>query len=80
MLAFKRYEDRETLERLKRWPGLFKRFQKVRIFSAEWGYFWRGNGIGYTSNPEESDVKTIEDAFKQTRHCGPEKRIQFIKA
>lgn len=75
---FKRRSDRETVERIKRWPSLMKRFQRVRIYSAQWGYYWRGTGQGYTSNPLESDVLDIEVAFEMTRHCGPEKKIQFV--
>jgi len=79
-MIFKRYEDRETLERVKRWPNLRQRFKFVRIYSAEWGYFWRGAGNGYTSNPLESDVVSIDDAILYTMHCGKEKKIQYIDA
>ena len=76
--AIKRRDDRETLERIKRWPGLVARFPRVRIYSAEWGAFWRGKGNGYTENAEESDVLEIGAAGAWTRHCGPEKQIQFV--
>jgi hypothetical protein len=42
MANLRRYDDRETLERIKRWPGLLIRFRRVRIYSAEHGAFWRG--------------------------------------
>jgi len=77
---FKKYNDRETLERIKRWPNFIKRFPNVRIYSAEHGAFWRGKGNGYTINPMESDIVSCEEAFKKTYHCGPEKQIQFIGA
>jgi len=77
---FKRFENKETLVRIKRWPNLINRFEKVRIFSAEHGYYWRGDGNGYTSNPEESSVKTMAEAYEQTKHCGKEKGIQYIAA
>jgi len=76
--AIKRHDDRETLERIKRWPGLVARFPRVRIYSAEWGAFWRGKGNGYTENAEESDVLEIGAAVARTKHCGPEKQIQFV--
>lgn len=79
-MMYRRYEDRETLERIKRWPSLKGRFNFVRIYSAEWGYFWRGDGRGYTSNQEESKVLTMEEALFATWHCGPEKQIQFVSA
>ena len=77
--AFKRQGDRETLERIKRWPSLMNRFPRVRIYSAEHQAFWRGTGQGYTENPLESELWFIKDAFTRTKHCGPEKRIQFVK-
>lgn len=77
-MIFSRYKDRETLERIKRWPNLINRFPKVRIYSAEHQAFWRGMGRGYTLNPEESEIWFCRDAVQKTRHCGPEKRIQYI--
>ncbi|MND21774.1 hypothetical protein D3C80_121440 [compost metagenome] len=79
-MIFKKHNDRETLERLKRWPQLRSRFPIVRIYSAEWGYFWRGTGQGYTSNPAESQAMSIDEAFRRTCHCDPDKRIQYIPA
>lgn len=77
---FHRYQDRETLERIKRWPQLKNRFHLVRIYSAEWSAYWRGTGQGYTSCKSASTIMTIDDALERTRHCGPEKRIQYIDA
>ena len=77
---FKRHDDRETLERIKRWPKLHGRFPFVRIYSAEHSAFWRGTGQGYTDNPQDSGVWTIKEAFARTNHCCPMKRIQFIGA
>lgn len=78
MNNLKRYCDRETLERIKRWPSLKNRFTQVRIYSEEWRSYWRGKGNGYTEKETESDIWPIEDAFNRTYHCGPEKQIQFI--
>ena len=79
-MRYSRYKDRETLERIKRWPLLIKRFPQVRIYSAEHIAFWRGVGNGYTELASESKVWSCECAVRITRHCGPEKRIQFIEA
>ena len=79
-MNLKRHNDRETLERIKRWPQMANRFPKVQIYSAEHGAFWRGTGQGYTIDPMESAVWGIEGAYARTRHCGPEKRIQFVEA
>ncbi len=76
----RRLTGRETLERINRWPSLMKRFKHVRIYSAQWSAFWRGTGQGYTSDSAESAVWAIEEAFECTRHCGPEKKIQFVAA
>lgn len=71
----------ETLERVKRWPTLVKRYKAVRIFSGEHGLFWRtASGGGYTSDPADAEVMSCETALQHTRHCGPEKRIQFVDA
>ena len=78
--AFRRRMDRETLERIKRWPSMKERFPYVRLYSAEWDAWWRGTGQGYTDDMQASDVMTIQDAIKRAGHCGPEKRIQFVEA
>jgi hypothetical protein len=77
---YRRHTDRETLERVKRWPDMMKRFPFVRIYSAEWDAYWRGSGQGYCEDPSLSNVWKIEEAFERTKHCGPEKRIQFVEA
>ncbi len=79
-MRFRRLEDRETLERIKRWPRLKDRFRKVRIYSAEWGYYWQGTGQGYTGDSAKSAVLDISEAYRMTAHCGPEKKIQYIPA
>lgn len=78
MSIYRKYNDRETLERLKRWSQLMSRFPKVRIYSAEHHAYWRGTGQGYTLNPLESAIWDCEEAFKETRHCCYRKRIQFV--
>ena len=78
MDRFKRYSDRETLERIIRWPQLMHRFPRIRIYSAEHQAFWRGSGNGYTDDATVSDIWDCVVAFERTKHCGPEKRIQFV--
>jgi len=77
---YRRYEDRETLERIKRWPQLIGRFPRVRIYSAEHDAYWRRYGQGYTVEKGESAVWDCMDAFRKTMHCDPIKGIQFVDA
>ena len=77
---FVRRDNIETLERVKRWPQLKTRFDFVRIYSAEWGAYWRGTGQGYTETPAESAVLSFDAAFCMTSHCGPEKKIEYENA
>ena len=76
---FKKQDDRESLERVKRWPSIMNKLLFVRIYSREHKAYWRGTGQGYTIIPNESTILSIRKAFKMTRHCGAEKQIQFIK-
>lgn len=80
MNKFVKHPTSESLERVKRWPSLKTRFGKVRIYSCEHQAYWRGTGQGYTTDPSESDILTMEDAFEKTRHCDPEKKITFVNA
>ncbi len=66
-------EHAERLERVLRYPGIRAKWagRRVRIYSTEHRAYWRPNGAGYTTNESEAGVWT------ETRHCGPEKGIQF---
>lgn len=71
-------EGRESLERLMRWPGLRRHIgDTVRIYSREHNAYWRQNACGYTIQRDEAGIYTLDDAIARTRHCGPEKRIQY---
>jgi hypothetical protein len=72
--------DGIRMEYVKRYPDstLTKSNVEVKIFSSQWGYYWRKTGQGYTPNPHESQTYTIAEAFAKTKHCGPEKKIWFI--
>ena len=49
----------------------------VRIWSRQWGAYWRSNRAGYTMQRDEAGVYTLSDAFDATSHCGPEKQIYY---
>ena len=49
----------------------------VRIWSRQWGAFWRPGRCGYTYQRDEAGIYTFEDAFDATCHCGPEKQIYY---
>jgi hypothetical protein len=68
----------ETLERLKRWPGLRKnvREDRVSIFSGEYGAYWREGGYGFTEGREKW-VLTLDEALTQTSSCCPQYQIEF---
>jgi hypothetical protein len=49
----------------------------VRIWSQQWKSWWRPEAQGYTRDPGQAWVLPFEEAFRRTRHCGPEKGIEF---
>lgn len=49
----------------------------VRIWSGEHGAYWRAESSGYTSDSLSAGVYEFDEAWRRTRHCGPEKRIAF---
>lgn len=73
------------LERIKTKVGRIflekNKEKKVRIYSDQWGSYWRSNRCGYTDKKEEAGIYTFEDAFDASGHCGPEKHIlyEFVK-
>tara|TARA_B110001454_G_scaffold54930_2_gene53697 strand:- start:1247 stop:2026 length:780 start_codon:yes stop_codon:yes gene_type:complete len=66
------------LESIKENPELKDRFKnmKCRIYSWEWGYYWRMNGCGYASK-DDAGIYSFEDAYDRTNHCGSEKGIWY---
>jgi hypothetical protein len=54
--------------------------EKVRIWSREHQMYWRPNAQGYTGEPSAAGVYDFEDAYKRTKHCGPEKMIEYRRA
>ncbi|MCP4493157.1 MAG: hypothetical protein GY820_38535 [Gammaproteobacteria bacterium] len=65
-----------TQQHIKRHSEKMKRFDKVMIWSNQWGAWWRQSG-GYTDDIEQAGVFEIADAWKRSGHCGPEKRITY---
>lgn len=47
-----------------------------RIYSAQWGYYWRANCAGYSSK-SDAGAYAFKDAYMHTRHCGREKGIWY---
>jgi hypothetical protein len=49
----------------------------VRIWSGEHGAYWRAGGSGYVACACGAGLYSLADAYRRTKHCGPEKRIAF---
>ena len=67
-----------SLEELKADPRARLSGMIVRIWSREHGAFWRENGAGYASSMDGAGAYAFEDAWNRTRHCGPEKGIEYV--
>lgn len=68
-----------TLERAINCPDIRDRLEDrfVLIYSGEHKTYWRPDAAGYTEDKEQAGVYSFQLAFKKTRHCGPEKKIEF---
>ena len=63
---------------LARWKGReWWNGKKVHIWTDEHCGWWRQKAQGYTENLDEAGVYDFADAYKRTKHCGPEKRIIY---
>ncbi len=49
----------------------------VRIFSRQWGAYWRSGRAGYAYQRDEAGTYTFTEAFDATSHCGEEKGIYY---
>lgn len=52
--------------------------RRVRVWSEEHRAWWRPTGNGYTTAEAGAGVYDFADAYERTKHCGPEKRIEFF--
>lgn len=52
--------------------------RNVRIWSGEHGGWWRPEGAGYTDDEAQAWVVDFPTAYEHTKHCGPEKRINYM--
>lgn len=52
----------------------------VLIWSNEHGAWWRPDAAGYTGNRDEAWKVDFPTAYDHTKHCGPEKAINFCDA
>lgn len=51
--------------------------KSVRVYSNEHFMYWRPAAAGYTPDGLEAGVWQFEDAFRMTKHCSPQKQIEF---
>jgi hypothetical protein len=52
----------------------------VYIWSAEHRAYWRRNAAGYALTQETAGIWPLHEAYRMTAHCGPEKRIRYLRA
>lgn len=78
--GLKRPESHYKLEDLKDDPdkraGLAN--ERVRIYSRQWGMYWRASGSGYTMDRTEAGIYSFQDAWDRSHHAGPEKGIEYV--
>ena len=67
-----------SLKAIKDNPSLLESMGNpmCRIYSAQWGYYWRPKACGYGAK-EEAGLYEFQDAYMTTKHCGPEKKIWY---
>lgn len=83
---FKQHQAR-SLRIFQRRPETVLNFEHapVRIWSEEHGAYWRlltstegqFRGAGYVVGRAGAGIVMLPEAFRMTRHCGPEKEIWF---
>lgn len=53
--------------------------KQFRIWSGEHMMWWRPGRSGYTTGLDQAGIYTFAEAWAATKHCGPEKQIQYIE-
>lgn len=56
---------------------LVQQATQCRIWSNEHRSYWRAGGFGYCSSALHAGVFALEDAYKMTSHCDPDKEICY---
>lgn len=74
------WEECTTLEEAKAEGAPLRYAHGVLIWSGEHSLWWMANRAGYTPIRAEAGVYAPLDALHVTRHCGPEKEIEFYPA
>lgn len=67
-----------TQQHLIKHPEKLARFDKVRIWSNEWKQWWKPKAQGYSPDINDAGIYDAQDAFRRTKHCGPEKKITIV--
>lgn len=73
-------DTRLTQQHLRRHPEKLARFGigPVRIWSGQWGAWWRKDGAGYTDDITQAGEFLTHDAWRHISGAGPEKRIDVV--
>ena len=66
-----------TLEEVKKDSQEIEPFETCFIFSREHGLFWGPKSSGYTKYVNKAGRYKVQEAIKNTHHCGPEKGIEY---
>lgn len=69
--------ERITLEAVGSGAAALTGNPTVRIWSGEWHAYWCPNKCGYTTEIEKAGLYSFDEAYRSTRHCGPEKHISY---
>lgn len=81
-MRFEKQDDRESLERVRRWPRLLQRFPMVYIYSARYNQYWRMTPTATELVPNIVNATPMESlrALGLVADRRPDDRIQFVRA
>lgn len=54
--------------------------RNVRVWTQEHGAWWRPDAQGYTDDDNQAWILDFPTAYERTKHCGPEKKINYFTA